>query len=61
MTAPTQNTLAIVCGGGPAPGINSVISSVTIEARNSGWNVYGVYDGFSRLGKGTCPHVRRDA
>ena len=50
MTA--QNTLAIVCGGGPAPGINSVISSVTIEARNSGWDVYGVYDGFSRLGKG---------
>ena len=52
MSDPTRNTLAIVCGGGPAPGINSVISSVTIEARNSGWNVYGVYDGFSRLGKG---------
>ena len=27
-----QNTVAIVCGGGPAPGINSVISAVTIEA-----------------------------
>ena len=52
MTTPIQNTLAIVCGGGPAPGINSVISSVTIEARKSGWEVYGIYDGFSHLGKG---------
>ena len=42
-----QNTLAIVCGGGPAPGINSVISSVTIEAKKCGWEVFGIYDGFS--------------
>ena len=52
MTNPDQKTLAIVCGGGPAPGINSVISSVTIEAKKSGWQVYGIYDGFSNLGKG---------
>lgn len=52
MTTPVQNTLAIVCGGGPAPGINSVISSVTIEAKKSGWEVYGIYDGFANLGKG---------
>lgn len=41
--------LAIVCGGGPAPGMNSVISSVTIEACNKGWEVFGVYDGFAHL------------
>ena len=52
MPTPIQNTLAIVCGGGPAPGINSVISSVTIEAKKSGWEVYGMYDGFSHLAKG---------
>lgn len=52
MTNPDQKTLAIVCGGGPAPGINSVISSVTIEAKKSGWEVYGIYDGFANLGKG---------
>ncbi|MDI9371141.1 MAG: 6-phosphofructokinase [Synergistaceae bacterium] len=52
MTVSGKNTLAIVCGGGPAPGINSVISSVTIEARKCGWEVYGVYDGFEHLGKG---------
>ena len=47
-----QNTVAIVCGGGPAPGINSVISAVTIEADKNGWNVVGVYDGFSYLAQG---------
>ena len=52
MTFPEKNTLAIVCGGGPAPGINSVISSVTIEAKKSGWEVYGLYDGFEHLAKG---------
>ena len=30
--------LGILCGGGPAPGMNSVISGATIEARNSGWD-----------------------
>jgi 6-phosphofructokinase 1 len=48
----SRNVLAIVCGGGPAPGINSVISSATIEARKSGWEVQGVCDGFQHLAKG---------
>lgn len=48
----SKNVLAIVCGGGPAPGINSVISAVTMEAKKNGWEVLGIYDGFSRLAKG---------
>ncbi|WP_428845492.1 diphosphate--fructose-6-phosphate 1-phosphotransferase [Azotosporobacter soli] len=52
MIASRQKMLAIVCGGGPAPGINSVISSVTIEARKNGWEVLGIYDGFAHLCKG---------
>jgi 6-phosphofructokinase len=46
--------LGILCGGGPAPGINSVISAATIEGRNSGWDVVGIVDGFEHLisGKG---------
>jgi len=52
METPVQKTLAIVCGGGPAPGINSVISALTIEAIKSGWEVYGIYDGFMNLAKG---------
>lgn len=49
MASPNPRKLAIVVGGGPAPGINGVISSVTIEAINQGFEVYGVYDGFKHL------------
>ena len=44
--------LGILCGGGPAPGINSVISAATIEARNTGWDVVGIFDGFDHLIRG---------
>ncbi len=50
--------LGILCGGGPAPGINSVISSATIEAVNSGWDVLGIEDGFSHLIEGSTDRVR---
>ena len=46
--------LAILVGGGPAPGINSVISAVTIEARNMGLGVIGIYDGFEHLIDGSA-------
>jgi ATP-dependent phosphofructokinase / diphosphate-dependent phosphofructokinase len=38
--------LALLVGGGPAPGINGVISSVTIEACNHDMEVIGFYDGY---------------
>lgn len=44
--------LAIVVGGGPAPGINGVIHSVTIEAVNNGLEVLGILDGYTHLVKG---------
>src|SRR5437016_13774355 len=50
--------LGILCGGGPAPGINSVISAATIEARNSGWEVVGILDGFQHLIDGRTDGVR---
>ena len=56
-----KNVIAIVCGGGPAPGINSVISAVTNEANRHGWDVLGIYDGFSRLARGEKNYVRLDA
>ena len=52
------NRLALVVGGGPAPGINGVISSVTIEAINHGMEVLGVYDGFQWLVQGDVSHVK---
>jgi 6-phosphofructokinase len=51
-------TLGILVGGGPAPGINSVISSATIEARNSGMQVQGIEEGFHYLMAGDAGHAR---
>ena len=50
--------LGILMGGGPAPGINSAISSVTIEAVNSGCEVVGIYDGFLHLMNGRVDMTR---
>lgn len=49
MADTNRGRLAIVVGGGPAPGINGVISSVTIEAIRRGLEVIGVRGGFSHL------------
>jgi ATP-dependent phosphofructokinase / diphosphate-dependent phosphofructokinase len=50
-----SDTLAILVGGGPAPGINGVISSATIEALNCGMRVLGIFDGYRDLAAGTPP------
>ena len=52
-----KKTLAILVGGGPAPGINAVISAATIEARNHGLRVLGCYDGFKWLVQGDTQHI----
>jgi 6-phosphofructokinase 1 len=52
-----RGKLGIVVGGGPAPGINGVISSVTIEAVNRGLEVVGIRDGFKNLVNGDTSHV----
>ncbi len=59
--------LAILVGGGPAPGINGVISAATIEAINRGLKVLGIREGFRHLAEGradkmselTIPDVSR--
>src|SRR5262245_10009790 len=48
--------LALVVGGGPAPGINGVISAVTIEAIEQGIEVIGCQDGFKWLVQGSSDH-----
>jgi 6-phosphofructokinase len=52
-----MKTLAILVGGGPAPGINAVIAAATIEARNHGLRVLGCYDGFKWLAQGDTEHT----
>lgn len=49
--------LAILASGGPAPGINSVISAATIRACVSGIEVIGIRDGFRWLMEGDVDHV----
>jgi 6-phosphofructokinase len=52
--------LGILVGGGPAPGINGVISSVTIEAiLNYGMEVIGFQNGFRHLVEGSTQHNRK--
>jgi len=50
--------IGILVGGGPAPGINGVIGSATIEAINHGLQVIGIYDGFKWLSQGDISHVK---
>ena len=53
-----QDVLAILVGGGPAPGINAVISAAAIEAINEGFQVLGVQDGFKWLMREETSKVR---
>jgi ATP-dependent phosphofructokinase / diphosphate-dependent phosphofructokinase len=50
--------LAILVGGGPAPGINSVIGAATIRAAVEGVEVIGVKDGFKWIMEGDITHVK---
>jgi len=50
--------VGILVGGGPAPGINSVISAVTIRSILGGCDVVGIIDGFKWLMEDNVSHVR---
>lgn len=50
--------LAILVGGGPAPGINSVIGAATIRAAVEGIEVIGIRDGFKWIMQGDITHFR---
>src|SRR5438552_3394504 len=54
-----RGKLAILVGGGPAPGINGVISAATIEGMNQGFRVLGVRDGYKWLAQGGTAHIVR--
>jgi len=49
--------LAILVGGGPAPGINSVISAATIRGVLEGVEVLGIRDGFESIMLGNVERV----
>jgi 6-phosphofructokinase 1 len=49
--------LAILVGGGPAPGINSVIGAATIRSVLSGADVIGIRDGFKWIMNGNIDNI----
>lgn len=52
-----KQKLAILVGGGPAPGINGVISAVTVRACQLGYPVLGIRDGYKDLVKRSTERV----
>ena len=56
--AKVKDNIGIIAGGGPAPGINAVISAATIEAVNQGKNVIGILDGFRWISRGDITKVK---
>ena len=53
-----RTIIGILVGGGPAPGINSVISAATIRGILGGCDVLGILDGFKWLMEGSRGNVR---
>ena len=49
--------LGILVGGGPAPGINSVIAAATIRAELDGIEVVGIREGFEWIMQGDVSHT----
>jgi len=52
-----KKKLGILVGGGPAPGINSVIGAATIRSLLEGVEVVGIRDGFEWIMQGNTDHV----
>jgi ATP-dependent phosphofructokinase / diphosphate-dependent phosphofructokinase len=52
-----SDALAILVGGGPAPGINGVIASAAMEAFKCGLRAVGIYDGYRDLAAGRTPQT----
>jgi ATP-dependent phosphofructokinase / diphosphate-dependent phosphofructokinase len=53
----SQGKLGILVGGGPAPGINSVIGAASIRTLLSGVEVIGIKDGYENIMKGDISQI----
>lgn len=52
-----QKSIAILCAGGPAPGINTVISTIAKVFLKDGYRVIGIHDGYKNLFNGEAETV----
>jgi 6-phosphofructokinase len=55
-----QKAVAILCAGGPAPGINTVVSTITKVFLKDGYRVIGVQDGYQNLFNGKAQTIDMD-
>ncbi|MEY3051215.1 MAG: hypothetical protein RLY31_1000 [Bacteroidota bacterium] len=55
-----QQSIAILCAGGPAPGINTVISTISKVFLRDGYRVLGIHDGYQNLFNGRAETVEMD-
>ncbi|MCG2462413.1 6-phosphofructokinase [Flavobacteriaceae bacterium F89] len=53
----SKKSILIICGGGPAPGINAVISSVAKTFLRDGYRVMGLHEGFKGIFS-TAPQIK---
>ena len=44
-----KDSIIILCGGGPAPGMNTVVFSVAKTFLSNGFRVIGLHEGYSGL------------
>ncbi|MCB9264154.1 MAG: 6-phosphofructokinase [Lewinellaceae bacterium] len=52
-----QKSIAILCAGGPAPGINTVISTIAKVFLKDGYRIIGIHDGYKNLFNGKAETV----
>ena len=53
-------SIAILCAGGPAPGINTVVSTISKVFLKDGFRVVGIHDGYQNLFNGKAETVLID-
>lgn len=53
-------SIAILCAGGPAPGINTVVSTIAKVFLKDDYRVIGIHDGYKNLFKGNPDTVEFD-
>jgi len=52
-----QKSIAILCAGGPAPGINTVISTIAKVFLKDGYHIIGIHEGYRHLFDGKAETV----
>ncbi|MEO1517862.1 MAG: 6-phosphofructokinase [Bacteroidota bacterium] len=52
-----KKSIALLCAGGPAPGINTVISTIAKVFLKDGYDIIGIHDGYKNLFNGQAETV----